>query len=105
MKPLGPQAEKESIRHRKVYRNWTSCCHRFSKKDNLLPTSTHLMLMRLPVPEEPYILTSVSYTHLFKTHTTKDTVLRDKISILFKSSDVSSQNFSEAFSPRKLFTE
>lgn len=41
----------------------------------------------------------------FKTHTTKDTVLRDKISILFKSSDVSSQNFSEAFSPRKLFTE
>ena len=32
MKPLEPQAEKESIRHRKVYRNWTSCCHRFSKK-------------------------------------------------------------------------
>lgn len=43
--------------------------------------------------------------YCFKTHTTKDTVLRDKISILFKSSDVSSQNFSEAFSPRKLFTE
>ena len=43
--------------YRKVYRNWTSCCHRFSKKDNLLPTSTHLMLMRSPVPEEPYILT------------------------------------------------
>ena len=42
---------------RKVYRNWTTCCHRFSKKDSPLPTSTHLMLMRSPVPEEPYILT------------------------------------------------
>ena len=55
MKPLGLPAEKGSTRHRKVYRNWTTCCHRFSKKDSPLPTSTHLMLMRSPVPEEPYI--------------------------------------------------
>lgn len=37
MKPLEPQAEKESIRHRKVYRNWTSCCHRFSKRTIYCP--------------------------------------------------------------------
>ena len=49
--------EDISVKVGDVYRNWTSCCHRFSKKDNLLPTSTHLMLMRSPVPEEPYILT------------------------------------------------
>ena len=36
--------------------NQTTCCHRFSKKDSPLPTSTHLMLMRSPVPEEPYTL-------------------------------------------------
>ena len=32
MKPLGLPAEKGSTRHRKVYRNWTTCCHRFYKK-------------------------------------------------------------------------
>ena len=37
-------------------RNMETCCHRFSKKDSPLPTSTHLMLMRSPVPEEPYTL-------------------------------------------------
>ena len=43
--------------------------------------------------------------YCFKTHTRDKTPLLDKVSILFKSSDVSSKNFSEVFSPRKFFTE
>lgn len=42
--------------------------------------------------------------YCFKTHTTKDTVLRDKISILFKSSDVSSQNF-QKHSPQENYLQ
>ena len=42
--------------------------------------------------------------YCFKTHTSKDTLM-NKISILFKSSDISVNNFTEAFSPRKVFTE
>lgn len=42
--------------------------------------------------------------YCFKTHTA-DNAIQNKVSILFKSSDISVNNFTEAFSPRKIFTE
>lgn len=42
--------------------------------------------------------------YCFKTHTAEGT-LQNKISVLFKSSNVSASDFTEAFSPRKVFTK